>query len=187
MPRPYTATSATGIMLAGLGSVDEGELSTPLPVPRGGDGEELPIVIPIEDLPPGWVAPGAVPVYVDAWDTTDDPALYTIQGGDTLVGLAATYLGDGARWKEIWNYQTADTRSRNSPDRITTTRVLQMPPEARDNFLNWIDRGKPGNKKPGEVKPTVVDKVARSIPGGRTTLYVVGGLGVLGALYTLSS
>ncbi|TCK22871.1 peptidoglycan-binding protein [Pseudonocardia endophytica] len=29
------------------------------------------------------------------------PAVHTLAGGDTLAGLAATYLGDPARWREL--------------------------------------------------------------------------------------
>lgn len=134
------------------------------------------------ELPPGFIAPGAVPVVVEAWDLDADPETYKIQLGDTLVGLAATYLGDGGRWREIWDFQTPELRSRNTPDAITTTRTLRMPKEAAANLRMWIDRGKPTQSKPGELKPNTIDKL-----GGKKNVAIAAAatVGVLGIGYVL--
>ncbi len=50
--------------------------------------------------------PGAIPVRPGSWDLTRTPAEYVIDPGDTMVGIAATYLGAGDRWGEIRAYQT---------------------------------------------------------------------------------
>lgn len=48
----------------------------------------------------GW--PSAPPHRAAAWDGAE----YMIHSGDTISGLAARYLGDPARWREIWSMQT---------------------------------------------------------------------------------
>lgn len=47
----------------------------------------------------GW--PPARPFVKGAWRVTVDGPRYILQSGDTFAGLAWTYLGDPARWKEI--------------------------------------------------------------------------------------
>lgn len=184
------------VMLQGLGSVDELENNiTPFTdlIDRasrasqgeGGGGDILGGKGQVEP-PPGFVAPGAVPVRPDNWDTEAQPhALYRVALGDTLVGLAATYLGDGGRWREIWNVQTDQVRASNTPDSLRVTQ-LRMPDEARDNLLVWIDRGKPTGTKPGETRPSEVEKIAAKIPGGRKTLIAGAVIGGLGLMYYLS-
>jgi len=113
-------------------------------------------------LPPGFVAPGAVPVVITAWDLEAQPyALYTLQWGDTYVGLSATYLGDGARWKEIWNLN----RSQHpDPDKIYVSQTINMPDEAREKMKRWLKGGKKG--KPGELpdEPTLPEKARSAAP-----------------------
>lgn len=108
--------------------------------------------------------PGAVPAREENWNFEIDPAEYTIAAGDTFVGLAATYLGSGARWKEIWNYGH-NRKLFPVADVITSTGPLQMPPEARDNMINWLNLGKPGTTLPGKTKPEkLTEKVGRLWP-----------------------
>jgi hypothetical protein len=62
------------------------------------------------------------------------PNVYHVQAGDYLVKIAATYLGDGARWPEIWalNKQRFPGRS---PDELFVGDTLVMPPEAVPPFV----------------------------------------------------
>lgn len=50
------------------------------------------------------------------------PTLHQITSGDTLPNLAATYLGDPGRWREI-----ADTNSIEDPRRLEPGRALVIP------------------------------------------------------------
>lgn len=109
----------------------------------------------------GW--PAAVTVRPGNWDMTTQPAKYQIAGGDTLAGLAATYLGDPARWKEIWDLQPQDFRWSHDPDKIYPGQWFLMPDEARDNLLNWIKQGKPTNTKPGELPPETLAQKGRRL------------------------
>ena len=98
--------------------------------------------------PSGW--PAAVAVVPTAWNTTATPALYTLQPGDSLSGLASTYLGAAARWREIWDMQPQQYRWTHSPDVVYAGEVFRMPDEARDNFLSWKRRGAEPGELPGD-------------------------------------
>lgn len=82
--------------------------------------------------------PGAVPVVCGAWDGSN----YRLQAGDTYVGLAATYLGDGARWQEIW---TLNKSQHPNPSVIFAGQVIKMPASAE----------KTKAKKCGELPPSI--------------------------------
>jgi hypothetical protein len=56
---------------------------------------------------------------------------YKLQSGDTLSGLARTYLGDPARWREIWDLQPTATKLGKSPDKLPVGFVLVMPQGAQ--------------------------------------------------------
>lgn len=138
--------------------------------------------------PPGFVGPGAVPVVVEAWDVDSDPARYQLQYGDTLAGLAATYLGDGTRWKEIWAVQDPNFRATRSPDKLYASEWINMPDEARDNFLAWIDKGEPPGKTPGGLaKQKKADKLRGKGEWKKFALF--GGLAAaaVGTVWWLSS
>ncbi len=120
-------------------------------------------------LPPGFVAPGGVEVRPENWDLDAKPfATYAIAMGDTLVGLAATYLGDGARWTEI--YDTGSNRAQfPNPSALNHPGPLDMPHEARDNMKKWLQKGKPLTP-PGEMPPpTIAEKAKKNWP------WLVGG------------
>jgi hypothetical protein len=51
-------------------------------------------------------SPGAVPFRPGNWDWDINPPEYVIAQGDTGFGIAARYLGNGARWLEIRKLQT---------------------------------------------------------------------------------
>jgi len=132
----------------------------------------------LPEVPPEFVAPGAVKVRPENWEIDADPhALYTLAWGDTYVGLSATYLGDGARWREIWDMNRATTPD---PDKIYVGQVIQMPDEARDKLKRWLR----GNKKdlPGNLpdEPTLPEKAKRAAP------YLLVGLAAAGVVYYVS-
>lgn len=45
--------------------------------------------------------PPAVPFRPGSWDVSQPVALYVAESGDTMVGIAERYLGQGSRWTEI--------------------------------------------------------------------------------------
>lgn len=115
--------------------------------------------IPPEDVPGadvGW--PAAVPIRPDRWD--EDTRSYRIDWGDTLSGLAATYLGDHARWREIWNEQDTAWRMSRDPDELGVGEWIRMPLDAYATLLAATGRGgdippgaKPAQPPPGGYKP----------------------------------
>jgi len=164
------------------GSIPDGE---------GGCIYELPPV-EIVETPPGTGTgqPGggiddlyAVPVRLENWDLEAQPhALYTIAYGDTFCGLGATYMGACARGMEI--YHTANNVSiiGPNPSDIRTQGPIKMPEEARQNLINWIDKGQPPGIRPGKTPPaTLVDKAKRNVP-----LLIAGGLAVAGVAYIVT-
>jgi len=130
--------------------------------------------------PSGW--PAAVSVRPDNWDMSLQPATYRIASGDTLSGLAATYLGAPNRVMEIWSLQPADFRFSHSMDKITPGMIFNMPDEARDNLKAWLALGQPSNKKPGGLSKA--DKKTAAIKSYLP--YIVGGAVGLGLLYAFS-
>jgi len=183
---------AEGVELGGLwdnfenwwGGDDGGEGYGPVDLDYDDDepAEDLPVAGPpgpFGDTPPGFVAPGAVPPRPEKWDLDHQPfAHLTLTYGDTLVGLAKTYLGAGGRWTEIWN--TGGNRSKiPDPDVIMTTGPLDMPEEARANMVNWLNKGQPPGSLPGNTPPETTIETAR-----RKWPLIAGGAAVgLGVLY----
>lgn len=55
---------------------------------------------------------------------------YILQSGNTLWGLARTYLLAGTRYKEIWAVQSPEYKAKNTPDKIKAGDVIAMPAEA---------------------------------------------------------
>ncbi len=88
-----------------------------------------------EGLPEDFVAPAPVPMRPDNWDLDSKPARYKLAWGDTLVGLAGTYLHDGSRWREIWDMQPASYHQTRTPDKIFVGDWLNMPAEAVKTLL----------------------------------------------------
>lgn len=178
-------------MLRGLGAVRRGRLGqidwgdeTIFPPDDGGEGAGAGSGITggsgTGQPPPGFVGPGAVPVVLHAWDVESTPARYQLQYGDTLAGLAATYLGDGTRWREIWNVQSANFRATRSPDTLYASEWIAMPNEARDNLKKWIDTGEPPGTTPGQI--ATQDRVD-ALRGGKIpwgTVGLVAGAAALG-------
>jgi len=143
--------------------------------------ESAPVILTTgEETPSGW--PAAVNVRPDNWNMSLQPATYTIASGDTLAGLAATYLGAPHRWKEIWDLQPASFRFNNSPDVLGPGMVFLMPDEARDNLKAWLAAGKPTAKKPGQLSKA--DKQAATAK--KYLPYIAGGIVGLGVLWAFS-
>lgn len=90
----------------------------------------------------GWPPP-AVP-RAAAWTTENGTAQYRIQKGDTLAGLAKTYLGSYYRTRE-WIAANPD----RNPDSIPIGDLITPPPDAITNakqrgFLSWTVSSKTG-------------------------------------------
>jgi len=51
---------------------------------------------------------------------------YTVQRGDTLSSIAAKFLGNPSRWREIWNLNSQIA----NPDKIEVGDVLTLPAQA---------------------------------------------------------
>jgi len=166
------------LMLNGIAPAVEVQLSA-----TAGEHGVNPVELEIltgQNTPSGW--PAAVTVRPDNWDMALQPAVYTIAAGDTLAGLAATYLGSPARWKEIWELQPAQFRFSNSPDKIFPGQKFMMPDEARDNLKAWLALGKPSGKKPGALS-----KSDKASAGYKKYLpYAAGAVVGLGVLYLVS-
>lgn len=92
--------------------------------------------------PSGWPA-AAVP-RADAWTIDGGRVKYRIHRGDTLSGLARTYLGQYERVKE-WIRANPD----RNPDRIPVGDLINAPPDAIRNaksrgFLPFYVSGRTG-------------------------------------------
>jgi len=100
-------------------------------VPQDG---KPPLIIPSSSSKPP-SQPAAVKPRKEAWTAN---GIYILQRGDTLWGLARTYLKSGPRWKEIWALQSDSWKSggcgpfpRRSPDHVCEGDQLFMPEEAK--------------------------------------------------------
>ena len=142
---------------------------------------------PLQANPPGTgqgpfgvgTTPGEVPARPENWDLSADPATYTIAYGDTFVGLAKTYLGNGAAWPHIWKYGH-NAQLFPDPDVITSAGPLQMPPDAADNMRLWLKKGKP-HTPPGKLQTKTSNGEGTTGDRKRVWPWLVGGaLGGIG-------
>jgi len=101
----------------------------------------------------GW--PGAAAPTCSAWTMKNGRYMYRVQSGDTISGLAKTYLGMYERWHEIWAEQSPDVRATRSADTIYVGELLNMPQEAIDQAKAMGCTGDP-------VHPGVAHPVAPS-------------------------
>jgi nucleoid-associated protein YgaU len=96
-----------------------------------GDGAHAvlpePMPDPLEPPPPADPPPPGPTVW-------EPPNIYHVQAGDYLVKIAQVYLGDGARWPEIWALNKHRFPGR-SPDELYVGDTLIMPPEAVPAFV----------------------------------------------------
>lgn len=119
----------------------------------------------------GW--PAARPVVSASWiEQPDGSWKYMLIEGDTLAGLATTYLGAPQRWKEIWQANPNLIAAGRKPDGLYAGELIRMPEEAINNagLLGGIDpKLTPKGKK--EQKETA-----------RKVGWIVGGVAGVGAL-----
>ena len=55
------------------------------------------------------------------------PAIYTVQSGDSLFSIAQRFYGDGNKWPLIYDYCNSQVIGQN-PDLIRAGEVLYIPP-----------------------------------------------------------
>jgi len=164
-----------GDVLAGTTHVSMGSLGAFQEAPPPPHGEEYPPRPPEPEPPPpepkppvvGWPPP-AVPLKA-AW--VKDPMapggwVYVLQYGDTLSGLAMTYLGAYTRWREIWAMQQAMRAQGRSPDKLFAGEKLYMPEEAIANA-----------RKRKLVPMKTAKKVGIGVALAAATVVTVGGVG----------
>jgi hypothetical protein len=136
--------------------------------PLEGGQEILNEIVPLDlgpDIPEGanlpasgW--PAAVAVRPGNWNVQARD--YKLAWGDTLSGLAATYLGTPQRWSEIWAEQSDQFRLNNNPDKLHAGTWLRMPVGAVDTLYCAYGRNPPSGKAcagapPGGYKTTGTD------------------------------
>jgi hypothetical protein len=130
---------------------------------------------------PAGTIPGAVTVRPANWNLSTAPAEYILAAGDTMVGLATTYLFQGARWRDIWDVQTPSFRAANTPDVIFAGETIRMPNEARDNFVKFLKKEEPppGGIDPGKPQGPI-PKTEKEEARSRTLLFLAAGAAVAG-------
>ena len=151
----------------------------PIPVPPSGEG---PPLNKAEGKIPR--TPGAVPVRPENWKL--DTSTYVLSWGDTLTGLAVTYLGNGGRWREIWDAQPGSFRESNKPDKLGVGQALLMPAEAVANARVLV--ANPGSRvQPnGEVIDPHGVVVSALPPWVKTAAAAAGLAALLGVAYMVS-
>lgn len=115
----------------------------------------------------GWPPPAAY--RPGNWDF--DNSIYSLALGDTLSGLAITYLGSPQRWKEIWNANPQDWRWNHNPDKLMAGEKIVMPFEARDMAKKML--ATPGSNPP--APSTIGKKAPIPVPGENPNAPVVAG------------
>jgi len=133
-----------------------------------------------DDLPPGFVAPGPTNIdeHAERWYLDEDPAIYVVASGDTMVGITKTYLDPtGGRWREIWDLNRDLVPN---PDELLIGDELIMPDEAAENMRRWLGQGGDPSVLPSRTEPGAGDVVRRWWPAG------VGAAAVAAALYAMS-
>jgi DNA-binding SARP family transcriptional activator/LysM repeat protein len=114
-------------------------------------------------IQPGWrlLAPGAT------WDVeeVDGQRWYTVQRGDTLSSIAATILGDSARWQELFDLNcdsptTDGQRTLTEPNTIWPGMRLQLPGAQPDDAAE-----PPADQAPAPLaEPAVAELSVASAP-----------------------
>jgi hypothetical protein len=195
-PNHYASREARALMLGlapdyraiQLGQIQNVDLDLPPgegEVVTGGQGAGGGAAAAIGGVPGGAPAgtPGAVPVRELNWDLEAQPlALYRLAFGDTLAGLAITYLGNGTRLMEIWNAQTPEYKSKRSPDKIFVDDVIRMPNEARNNMIAFLKLGGGQGDLPGQNPGDLTGDQKKAAKRAGALPWVIGGAAGVGAL-----
>ena len=95
----------------------------------------------------------------------DAPARHVVVTGDTLWGIASTFLKDPYRWNEIWHMN--DTEIRN-PDLIYPGQVIVLDRSGASPVLrlaNGNDAAAPGGVPTVKVEPQIrIEEAQKAIP-----------------------
>lgn len=171
-----TAYEDLEISLANGESIQLGQPTDPTLTESGGEGYATDSWVeaqgdiypgdparPGGSLPPGFGWPAAVAIRPGRWDL--ESSSYKVAVGDTIAGLAATYLGSPQRLMEIWMIQTPERRARSSADVIYPEEWLYMPPDAEATLRAAV--GLPPGESGGTAAPPP--------PGGYATIGPPGG------------
>lgn len=137
--------------------------------------------------PPGFLYPGAVKAASDSW-VSFDPPKYRIRGGDTFIGLSTTYLGDPARWREIYDLQPLNLRYSKGTRGWHPGDVINMPAEAARNMRAWMKAGEPAHVTPAEKKKAQGGGGGGGLGGGGLSTgakLALGGAAAFAAYYLL--
>lgn len=137
--------------------------------------EDDPRRLPPGELRPGGPGgtPGPVPVRPENWVFSDSE--YILDWGDTLAGLAATYLGSAGRWGEIWAAQSSEVRRTRNPNKLQAGERLKMPKAAVENAKKLAAGAGPVQPN-GQVSGGGAPVWAK-VAGGAAGLAVLGGIG----------
>ncbi len=65
---------------------------------------------------------------------SNQPPLYAVQPGDTLTGIAASQLGDGRQWRDIWDMNASIVAD---PGRIRVGQLLAIPALDDPDDFDW--------------------------------------------------
>jgi hypothetical protein len=168
----FAAACAPAMGCCSMGGLEEG---TPSPTPAPSPG----------------LTPGAVPFRAGNWNF--DRCEYTLAEGDTMWGVATTYLGRGNRWLEIWQLQSfrwtkaVDPSAYAKNPSLTPIKegdVFVMPKEACDRAKEMLAAGKPSapptpgapGTMPGESKGGVHESAGLAAPDTKKKLLIAGGV-----------
>lgn len=123
-------------------------------------GPDTPTGAPV--MPGGW--PAAVPIRPANWHPANRD--YKLSPGDTLAGLAATYLGSPQRWNEIWNEQSDGFRATRKPDQLGAGEWIKMPLQAVATLMAATGRTPPPGTTPAPAPPGGYVVPGRDAPPG---------------------
>lgn len=164
----------------------------------GVDPDKVPPAAAAKAAASGWPPPAAY--RPGNWNF--DESSYVLAFGDTLSGLAITYLGSPQRWKEIWNANPQDWRWNHNPDKLMAGEKILMPLEAKDMAIAMLSSkssnpqaSTTGKKAPIDVPgenplaPTVEGGTAAAAKSSATKYLIPAAIGVtvLGVGYYILS
>jgi nucleoid-associated protein YgaU len=127
------------------------QASTTLALHAVATGAQAVVMGPAPELTPALPPPiPPPPIDNSLWIP---PNIYVVQSGDTLVRIAARYLGDGARWREIWALNRERYAGR-SPDVIFPGDTFMMPAEGVPAWVGLPSCPAPPPDAPSPAAPS---------------------------------